>query len=83
MVGLPVMLSDIGVYREVADDAALYFDPTSGASIATALTTAATDPERMADLSERGRKRSSVFSWDRTATATLDAFRTALTADRR
>ncbi|MEY9951159.1 glycosyltransferase family 4 protein [Leifsonia sp. EB34] len=81
MVGLPVMLSDIDVYREVADDAALYFDPTSGASIANALTTAATDPKRMAELSVRGRQRSSVFSWDRTATATLDAFRTALRAD--
>lgn len=78
MVGLPVMLSDISVYREVADEAALYFDPSSPESIANAISIAVTDGHRMAELSELGKVRSSTFSWARTAEGTLETFRAAL-----
>lgn len=82
MAGLPVMLSDIPVYREVAADAALYFEPTDPASIAKAITTAVTDAAGMRQLVERGYERARVFSWQKTAAGTLDTFRTAL-SDRR
>ncbi|WP_022884988.1 glycosyltransferase family 4 protein [Glaciibacter superstes] len=81
MAGLPVMLSDIPVYREVAADAALYFEPTDPASIAKAITQAVTDAAGMRELVERGYERARVFSWQKTAAGTLDTFRTAL-ADR-
>jgi glycosyltransferase involved in cell wall biosynthesis len=78
MAGLPVLISDIPVYREVAGDAAEYFDPHSLESIATAMTTAVSDPARMAELADQGRERAKQFSWERVATRTLETFRTTL-----
>ena len=80
-VGLPVMMSDIPVYREVGGDAALYFDPEDHRSIAQAITTVATDPAAMQHLSELGRERAARFSWLRTAEASLQVFRAALGAN--
>lgn len=78
MAGLPVMISDIPVYREVVGDAALLIDPNSLDSIADAMRTAATRPDLLADLSARGRKRATLFSWERTAKGTLETFEKAL-----
>ena len=78
MVGLPVMLADIAVYREVGGDAALYFDPRSLEEIAATMVKAVTDPELTARLSERGYLQSAKFSWESTAEGTLASFRAAL-----
>lgn len=78
MVGLPVMISDIPVYREVAGDAALYIDPNDLDSIADAMRTVATEPAVLVDLTERGYARSARFSWERTARHTLATFDKAL-----
>lgn len=80
MVGLPVMLSDISVYREVGGDAALYFDPHSLPDIAATMTRAVTDPELMATRAALGRERAALFSWEKTAEGTLNSFRAALSA---
>lgn len=81
MAGLPVMISDLAVYREVVGDVALFIDPNSLESIAAAMTTAATDVALLTDLSERGKDRAALFSWRRTAEGTLASFERAL-ADR-
>lgn len=78
MAGLPVMISDIPVYREVVGDVALFLDPNSLTSIAEAMRAAATQPDLMADLSRRGRDRAALFSWERTARGTIETFETAL-----
>jgi alpha-1,3-rhamnosyl/mannosyltransferase len=78
MAGLPVMLSDIPVYREVGGEAALYFDPTDPESIAAAITTAVTDPTLMTRLTSLGYEQAAKFSWERTAVGTLETFRAAL-----
>ncbi|NYE21015.1 glycosyltransferase family 4 protein [Microbacterium immunditiarum] len=78
MAGLPVMISDLPVYREVVGDVALFIDPYDLTSIATAMTTAATDLALLADLAQRGHERASLFSWDRTARETLATFEAAL-----
>ncbi|KQR38841.1 glycosyltransferase family 4 protein [Microbacterium sp. Leaf159] len=78
MAGLPVMISDIPVYREVVGDVALFIDPNDLGSIAKAMTTAATDPERMLDLTRRGYERAELFSWEKTAKGTLESFERAL-----
>lgn len=80
MVGLPVMLSDISVYREVGGDAALYFDPRSLQDIADTMVKATSDPGLMASLSAKGYEQAAKFSWDATAEGTLDSFRKALDA---
>ncbi len=78
MAGLPVMLSDIPVYREVGGDAALYFDPHDHGSIAAAMIEAVTNSDRMARLSAAGREQASRFSWEKTALETLRIFQVAL-----
>jgi glycosyltransferase involved in cell wall biosynthesis len=79
MSGVPVILSDIPVFREIAGDAALYFDPTSLPAIAEAITTAVTRPDLLDVLVARGRERSARYSWERTAAGTVAAFSAALT----
>ncbi len=78
LVGLPVMLSDIGVYREVGGDAALYFDPHDLASIAGAITRAVTEPELLERLTREGYEQAGRFSWPTVADQTLAAFDRAL-----
>lgn len=78
MVGLPVMISDIPVYREVAGDAALYIDPNDLESIAGAMRTIAAEPAELDELVRRGFRRASAYSWERTARATLNTFEKAL-----
>jgi glycosyltransferase involved in cell wall biosynthesis len=78
MAGLPALISDIPVHREVAGDAALYFDPNNAASIAQVITTAVTDRPLMEDQTLRGYARAAEFSWNKTAVSTLESFRTAL-----
>lgn len=80
LVGLPVMLSDIPVYREVGGDAALYFEPTDPDSIAAAITRIATEPELTARLAADGYAQAARFSWEQVAHQTLTAFRRALDA---
>ncbi|KDA06690.1 hypothetical protein DC31_09595 [Microbacterium sp. CH12i] len=79
MAGLPVMISDIPVYREVVGDVALFIDPNDLGSIANAMRIAATDSERMQDLAQRGYTRAERFSWERTAKGTIESFERALT----
>ena len=76
--GVPVLCSDIAAHREIAGDAAVWFDPHDRASIAAAVRTATTDPDRMARLRVEGPERARLFSWQRVADETLAVFRTAL-----
>lgn len=68
--GTPIIASDIPVFREIAADAALYFDPYDEESLAEAMTQVLEQTTRQS-LVERGRKRVSEFSWD-TASGKLE-----------
>ena len=76
--GVPVLCSDIEAHREIAGDAAVWFDPHDRASIAAAVRTAVEDPARLERLRVEGPTRAQVFSWQRVADETLAVFRTAL-----
>lgn len=78
LVGLPVMLADIPVYREVGGDAAVYFDPHDLASIAAVITRAVTEPELRARLTADGYEQAARFSWPKVADETLAAFDRAI-----
>ena len=71
---VPVIASGIPVVREVAGDAAAYFDPCSVADIAARITAVLSDPPMMTALRERGQARASLYSWEATALATLDLY---------
>lgn len=77
---VPVVCSDIAALREVAGDAALYFDPHAPAQIAARIAEAITDTDLGEQMRERGRERAAKFSWTAAAEGTLASYRRALDA---
>jgi glycosyltransferase involved in cell wall biosynthesis len=75
--GTPVACSEISPLREVAGDAALYFDPLDCALIAHAIERCLEDPKLRARLSAAGLERSRLFTWSRTAEQTLECYERA------
>jgi glycosyltransferase involved in cell wall biosynthesis len=75
---VPVACSDIPALREVADDAALYFDPRAPEQIAARLAEAITDADLAERMREAGRARAAGFSWSAAAEGTLASYRRAL-----
>ena len=69
--GVPVACSDIAPLREVAGEAALFFDPHAVQSIGAAVRRLLTEPELPKRLIEAGRKRALDCSWVRAAERTL------------
>lgn len=75
-LGTPVLCSDIPVFREVAADAALYFDHADPDDIASTMTRFIEEqgPLRDAMVSE-GRERASSYCWDASARRVVDVLR--------
>lgn len=74
-VGLPVACSRRASLPEVAGDAALFFDPVSVDSIAGSIAQLAGDDELRRTLRERGLRNIRRFSWEETASKTLEVYR--------
>jgi len=75
---LPVACSDIPALREVAGEAALYFDPRNPAQIATRIGEAIADAGLAGRLRELGLARAAGFSWSAAAEGTLASYHDAL-----
>jgi glycosyltransferase involved in cell wall biosynthesis len=75
--GVPVLASTTPAVAGTAGDAARLVDPLDVAGIAEALGELLTDEGLRATLAAAGRERAGSFSWERTARATLDAYREA------
>ncbi|MBU4404292.1 MAG: glycosyltransferase family 4 protein [Candidatus Aminicenantes bacterium] len=69
----PVLCSDIAVFREVAADAAVYFDPHDPHSLSAAMT--ALHHSKRQELLRRGRHNCGRFSWDITAAKLVGFYR--------
>lgn len=76
--GVPVVASDMGVFREVAGDAALYSDPFDPSSFAHAMGEALLGFGVAEALVKRGREVVNQFTWDRTALNLSNLFDSAL-----
>ena len=72
--GCPVACSNTSSLLEVAGDAALLFDPFSVPALAAALRQALLSSALRHDLSQRGLRQASQFSWERTVADTLIVF---------
>ena len=72
--GVPVAVSGIPIFREIAADAAEYFDPEDPQSIAEAITRL-TDAERWAEQSAAGQRQSQVFDWTKSADSLVELIR--------
>jgi glycosyltransferase involved in cell wall biosynthesis len=81
--GLPVIASDLPVFREVAGNAALFVPVGDDEAFANAFD-AISERRLRTRLAAAGRERAAAFTWDRTAEATVSAYRRALaTVDKR
>lgn len=76
--GAPVATSDAACLPEIANGAALEFNPLDIDAITAALTRLDRDIAERERLRALGYKRAAQFSWERCATATLAAYRQAL-----
>jgi glycosyltransferase involved in cell wall biosynthesis len=64
--------------REVAAEAALYFDPYDSASIARSIESLLAEPELRARLIAAGLERARLFTWSGTAELTLSCYERAI-----
>ena len=78
--GVPCVLSDIPVFREVAGDSALYFDHRKPQELAHALQTILQSDARRQELSKLARERANSFKWEDVAANLHDAIRRSLGA---
>ncbi len=69
--GLPTIVSNLAVLREIAADGVLYFDQDNKRSIADAMVKIVSDKGLREELKVKGLKRAQDFSWRKCATQTL------------
>lgn len=69
----PVACSNIPVLKEVAGEAALFFDPKNVQSIASAIEKITTDKSLREDLIYKGKERAKKYSWNKCAKDTLES----------
>jgi glycosyltransferase involved in cell wall biosynthesis len=72
--GRAVACSNRSAMPEVADGAAILFDPTSPEEIARAMSDLLRDTELRVRMERLGQQRSSLFSWHETGRRTLEAY---------
>ena len=70
--GVPVVSSDIPVFREVYGDAVLYVDPNRAESIAAGIREVLDDPCLSGSLRQRGRERASMYRQESSIRKYLD-----------
>jgi len=76
--GTPVTCSRIGPLEEVAGEAALYFEPTATEDMARAINSILVDADLRQRLRSQGQERARLFSWEKTAAATLQSYERAV-----
>jgi glycosyltransferase involved in cell wall biosynthesis len=69
--GAPVACSDLAVFREIAGEAAAYFDPLDPESIRATVAAVLKDSGRRARLVGAGLERAARFTWDSSARKAL------------
>jgi glycosyltransferase involved in cell wall biosynthesis len=72
--GLPLVLSDIPIFREIAQDAALFFDATSPLNFARQVQELEKSGN-WSDASSRSKARGNSFDWNQSATRLLEVLR--------
>lgn len=70
-LGVPVVVSDIDIFREVAGEAGLYADPESPAEFARRIRDLESEEEWMS-RSAAGMQQAATYSWSRSAQALID-----------
>ncbi|MEZ0328501.1 MAG: glycosyltransferase family 1 protein [Dissulfuribacterales bacterium] len=79
--GAPVIVSNTSSMPEVCGNAAVYITPKNVAQIASTILNLLKDHDLRKTLSEAGRRRATLFSWDKAAEAHLQLFYRLLKED--
>ncbi|MEH2418600.1 glycosyltransferase family 4 protein [Nostoc sp.] len=77
-LGAPVISSNTSSIPEVTGDAAILVDPNNPVQLAEAILKVISDSELRQELINKGKARAKLFSWERTAKETLNAYRTLI-----
>jgi glycosyltransferase involved in cell wall biosynthesis len=72
--GLPLAVSNIEVFNEIYDNAAVYFNPLDTEDIAEKLNLLVKDKQFYAQMQQKSLQRSQVFDWKKTAEKTLEVY---------
>jgi len=80
--GCPVLSSDTAALKEVAGDAALYFEPKNVQSIQQAVVRILSEPGMREDLRKKGELRLQFFSWKKCAAQTVAVYEKVLGGSR-
>lgn len=76
--GCPCVISDIECFHEVADKAAIYFNPYHPDDIANSITKIVYNSELSLDLKQRGYDRMKLFTWKKSANQTECLYKSML-----
>lgn len=76
--GAPVISSNATCLPEVYGEAAIYFDPLDPVDMAKQIGRVITDSSLSRELASKGKKQVSKYSWERTASQTLEVYKTIL-----
>ncbi|MCW7493192.1 glycosyltransferase family 4 protein [Leptospira sp. 2 VSF19] len=74
-VGCPVFCSDIKVFKEVAGDAAEYFDPKNATAFCELLLENLNSTHKLESLRMKGYERVKAFSWDKCTNSYLEIYK--------
>ena len=77
-LGAAVISSNTSSIPEVTGDAAILIDPNNLIQLAEAILKVISDSQLRQELINKGKARAKLFSWERTAQETLNAYRTIL-----
>ncbi|MBA2748397.1 MAG: glycosyltransferase, partial [Tatlockia sp.] len=75
-LGAPVVTSNTSSLPEVAGDAAILVDPKDVISLAEAILRVVSDRNLRNELIIKGKAQAKLYSWERTAKETLNAYKT-------
>lgn len=73
-LGCPVFVSDIPVFHEIYDDAAVYFRQNNPQDIATTILKTMADKEKIKRMIANGYRRVKLFSWEKMARETISIY---------
>lgn len=76
--GCPCIISNIMCFKEVAGEAAIYFNPNSIDDIESAISKTIFDGKKLSYLKDEGYKRMKLFTWKETAIETENVYRNLL-----
>lgn len=77
----PIVLADASCFKEIAGDAALYFEPGNGEEMKEKIKSLLIDTSLCNDICSRGLERVKQFSWSNAAEKTFQVYRKSLTED--